>query len=42
MNNYRGISILPPIAKLMEKLLATQIRDYFESNNLFYSGQHGF
>ena len=42
MNNYRGISVLPPVAKLLEKLLAIQIKNYFESNNLFYSGQHGF
>ena len=42
LNNYRGISILPPLAKLFEKLIAKQIRAYFESNNLFYSGQHGF
>jgi hypothetical protein len=42
MNNYRGISILPILAKLFEKLLAFQIFEYFETNNLFYSGQHGF
>ena len=30
VNNYRGISILPPIAKLFEKLIAQQIRMYFE------------
>ena len=42
MNNYRGISVLPPLAKLMEKLLAIQIKDYFEVNKLFYVGQHGF
>ena len=42
MNNYRCISIFPPLAKLFEKLLAKQIRDYFENNKLFYAGQHGF
>jgi hypothetical protein len=42
MNNYRGISVLPVLAKLFEKLLADQITDYFVANNLFYSGQHGF
>jgi hypothetical protein len=41
-NNYRGISILPVLAKLFEKLLADQIMDYFVSNNFFFSGQHGF
>jgi hypothetical protein len=42
MNNYRGISVLPVLAKLFEKLLAEQITSYFIANNLFYSGQHGF
>ena len=42
MNNYRGISILPPIAKIFERLLAEQMRLYFEINNLFFHGQHGF
>ena len=35
MNNYRGISVLPPIAKLFEKILAAQMFDYFELNKLF-------
>ncbi|CAF0946219.1 unnamed protein product [Brachionus calyciflorus] len=42
MNNYRGISILPPISKLFEKLLAIQIEDYFSKNSIFFDGQHGF
>ena len=42
LNNYRGISILPPLNKVFEKILAAQIRNYFESNNLFFSGQHVF
>jgi hypothetical protein len=42
VNNYRGISILPPITKLFEKLIAQQIRSYFENNKLFFVGQHGF
>ena len=29
VNNYRGISVLPPLAKIFEKLLASRIRDYF-------------
>ena len=28
LNNYRGISILPPLNKIFEKILATQIRNY--------------
>ena len=42
INNYRGISVLPPIVKLFEKILVVQITLYFEENNLFYSGQHSF
>ena len=42
LNNYRGISSLTPLAKVFEKILAEQIRLYFEVNHLFFSGQHGF
>ena len=42
MKNYRAISVLSPISKVFERLLSNQITRYFESNNLFYSGQHGF
>ena len=41
-NNYRGISVLPPIAKLFEKILASQITIYLNLNNILFSGQHGF
>ena len=42
INNYRGISVLSPFAKVFEKAIAEQITFYFESNQLFYQGQHGF
>ena len=42
LNNYRGISVLPPISKVFEKLLAKQITQYFNENKLFFEGQHGF
>jgi hypothetical protein len=42
LNNYRGISILPLLNKVFEKILASQIKNYFEINKLFYAGQHGF
>jgi len=42
INNYRAIAVLPPIAKLFEKVLANQIVTYFDTNNLFFKGQHGF
>ena len=41
-NNYRGISLLSPIAKVFETILADQVGDYFESNKLFHPCQHGF
>ena len=41
-NNYRGISVLPPIAKIFEKILASQITIYLNINNILFSGQHGF
>ena len=42
LNNYRGISAIPPIAKLFEKSIAKHITAYFENNDLFFEGQHGF
>lgn len=42
LNNYRGITVLPMLAKLFEKLLSEQITLYFVNNKFFYSGQHGF
>ncbi len=42
LNNYRDISVLPPLGKLFEKVRATQIIIYFNMNNLFFNGQHGF
>ena len=42
INNYRGISIISPIAKVFEKVLATQIIDYLNNNNILCLDQHGF
>ena len=41
-NNYRAISVLPPIAKIFEKLISKQMSTYFEDNRIIYTGQHGF
>ena len=41
-NSYRGISVLPSIAKLFEKILAYQIIIFLNVNNLLFKGQHGF
>jgi hypothetical protein len=42
MNNYRGISVLPPVCKVFERIMAEQLRLYFSINKLFFPGQHGF
>ena len=42
INNYRPLSVLSPIAKLYESLLAIRITHYFEENNLFNKSQFGF
>ena len=41
-NNYRPISILPVVSKLIEKFLAKQITVFLEDNNLLSSSQFGF
>ena len=42
MDNYRPISLLTSTSKLFEKVVFTQLYDYFMKNNLFYSSQYGF
>ena len=41
-DNYRPISLLPSISKIFEKVVYTQIYDYFTENNLLYDSQYGF
>ena len=41
-NNYRPISILNSISKIVERVLSFQIRDFLESNNLLTEFQFGF
>ena len=40
--NYRPISILSPIGKVIEKVLLKQMNSFFTKNNLFSSNQFGF
>ena len=41
MTNYRPISLLPSISKIIEKVAHNQISHYFTSHNLFYEHQYG-
>ncbi|XP_054281247.1 uncharacterized protein LOC128998916 [Macrosteles quadrilineatus] len=41
-SSYRPISIIPCLAKILEKIMQNQIVDYFETNHLFSNSQHGF
>ena len=42
MNNYRPISLLTAISKLFEKVVFSQLYDYFRNNDLFCDSQYGF
>ncbi len=42
VNNYRPISLLPIISKILEKVVANQLLHYLESNRLITNSQHGF
>ena len=41
-NNYRPISLLPVLSKVVEKVISSQINDFLKTNNLFYDSQYGF
>ena len=42
INNYRPISLLPTISKVFERVLHTQLYDYFNTNKLLSEQQYGF
>ena len=42
MKNYRLISILPVVSKIIENVMHTQLMDYFTLNKLFTSQQYGY
>lgn len=42
INNYRPISILPAISKILEKIINTRLVKYLEKNNLLSVNQYGF
>lgn len=41
-SSYRPISLVPVVGKIMEAVMKKQLVNYFESNDLFFSSQHGF
>ncbi len=42
VSNYRPISLLPILSKVLEKIVSTQLVNYLEENNLLSKTQHGF
>ena len=41
-NNYRPISLLSSLSKLVEKIVSRQILGYLHANNILYEHQYGF
>jgi len=41
-DNYRPISLLPSISKVIERIMHFQIIEYFHEHNLMYNSQYGF
>lgn len=42
LTNYRPISLLSVISKIVENTIAHQLSDHFNENDLFYNHQYGF
>ena len=42
LSNYRPISCLPVLSKIIEKVVAMQLFNYVDSNNILYNLQFGF
>ena len=42
INNYRPISILPVLSKILEKHIALHLKNHLEINNLLHASQSGF
>ena len=41
-SNYRPISILPAISKIIERVMHSQLLEYFQAGNLLTESQSGF
>ena len=42
VNNYRPISILPSLSKVLKKLIKTRLVNFFNKHDIFYDHQFGF
>ncbi len=42
LRNYRPISLLSTISKVIEKIIFTQLSLYFKENKLIFDNQYGF
>ena len=42
LENYRGLSVLPPMDNVFEQLVGSQINNHFDKNKLLFRGQYGF
>lgn len=42
LTNYRPISLIPMLAKIMESIIKNQLVQFFEDSSLFTDDQHGF
>ena len=42
LNNYRGISLIETVGKVLEKLMHKRLYSYLEKNKLLYELQYGF
>ena len=42
VGNYRPISLLPILSKILEKIVSTQLMSFLEKHNLLANSQHGF
>ena len=41
-SNYRPISLLPSLSKVLEKLIKYRLINFFQKNKVFYEHQYGF
>lgn len=42
INNYRPVSVLSPVSKIIDKLINTRLLNYLEKNNLLFQLLYGF